>query len=422
MPRPLLPLALALLAAPALAEGPFRDLGFEEALALATREEKVVFVDFFTTWCGPCKKLDRITWKDPQVIAWLEANTIALKVDAEEDRQLASRYGVRSYPSLVFLSGDGQPKGALVGFRAPRDFLKEAGDIVAGVQLSVRLRERWMEDPGNPMRRHELARQLERELAYAEATEHYLWCWDHGTDEPDRQFGAVRRGDLLKDLGRLMRLHPPCMSALMQRRDRARDGVLGEQPEADACADYVRLNETLADRKHTLATYDRLGERASREEAPAQPTPSRGSFDPRGALFEHVVDLLLEAQRYAEAAAGYGDPELWLEGRLAKFESLATGFQQPELVKAAQKQGLADGTQLYEALVGTREHDPLAGRVALRLVEFEKGPKPWIELMYAARRAGRKDLQEELRRQALAVLPLFEHKRIPRVREREQRR
>jgi thiol-disulfide isomerase/thioredoxin len=414
--RPSLPLVLALLASSSPTQGPFRELDFEEALALAAREEKVVFVDFFTTWCEPCKKLDRITWKDPSVMSWLEASTIPLKVDAEKNRELASRYGIRSYPTLLFVAADGKPKGGLVGYRSPKDFIAEGGDIVAGVQLSRRLREKWLKDSGNPDLRHELGRQLERELAYEEAAEHYLWCWDHGGDDASRGFSRVRHSKLLTDMGRLMRMHSPLKVVMIERRDRAREVAMGEQPTAGACLDFVRLSETLGDRKSNLAAYDELGARQAQGEAEAP------GFDPRGALFVHVVDLLLDAQRYSDAVAGYGDPERWLEGRLAQYEVLTASPHDEQALKALLKQVLVDGTQLYEALSGTREHDDVGRKVAVRLVAVEEGPKPWIELMYAARRADRRDVQEELRAQALAVLPLIEHKRIPKVRERKRKR
>ena len=55
---------LALGAWPCAAEttaGPFEDLPFAAALKQAQAENKIVFIDFFTTWCGPCKKLDATT-------------------------------------------------------------------------------------------------------------------------------------------------------------------------------------------------------------------------------------------------------------------------------------------------------------------------------------------------------------------------
>ncbi|MCE2461882.1 MAG: thioredoxin family protein, partial [Pseudomonadales bacterium] len=43
----------------------FHDLAFDRALERAASEDKLVFVDFFTTWCVPCKEMDATTFQDP---------------------------------------------------------------------------------------------------------------------------------------------------------------------------------------------------------------------------------------------------------------------------------------------------------------------------------------------------------------------
>ena len=110
MIRRLAACALALLVCTTLApaEEPFHRLPFADAAALARTEKKVVFIDFFTTWCGPCKRLDAVTWKDEGVQRWLREKTVALKLDAEREVVLARRYQVRSYPTLLILTPDGQ--------------------------------------------------------------------------------------------------------------------------------------------------------------------------------------------------------------------------------------------------------------------------------------------------------------------------
>lgn len=96
-------------------DGPFHELPFDEALSWAEKAERPVIVDFFTTWCGPCKVLDRTTWKDPDVVRWLTEHTIALKLDAERETELAERYGIRAYPTVLVLDADGTERRRLLG-------------------------------------------------------------------------------------------------------------------------------------------------------------------------------------------------------------------------------------------------------------------------------------------------------------------
>jgi thiol-disulfide isomerase/thioredoxin len=105
---------------------PFRAIAFDDAAEEAARDGKMVFLDFYATWCPPCRRLDAVTWKDPDVVAWLEANAIPLKIDAERNPELAERFTVEAYPTLVFLDASGDEVLRILGYRDPADFLAAA--------------------------------------------------------------------------------------------------------------------------------------------------------------------------------------------------------------------------------------------------------------------------------------------------------
>ena len=63
---------------------------FDDVLKTAKSENKHVFIDFYATWCGPCKKLDKVTYQDAKVTDYLNS-IVAVKYDAEK-----TGYGFRS--------------------------------------------------------------------------------------------------------------------------------------------------------------------------------------------------------------------------------------------------------------------------------------------------------------------------------------
>ena len=75
-----------------------------EGMAKAKQENKKVFIDFFTEWCGPCLNMALKVFTLPEVGYEYNKNFVCMKIDAEkgEGIELAKRYGVHSYPSYIF--------------------------------------------------------------------------------------------------------------------------------------------------------------------------------------------------------------------------------------------------------------------------------------------------------------------------------
>ncbi len=409
-------LIAALACAPhASTEAPFQDLTFEEACAKARDSERLVFIDFYTTWCGPCKKLDAVTWKDATVIDWLDKHTVALKVDAEKQVKLARRFKVRAYPSLLFINPSGELKGSILGFRKPQDFLKEARGVLDGVKRLSRLRDSLAKDPSNPMAKMDLARELVREEQHAEALELFLWCFDQGDEDPKYGFGGVRVSFLLRDLTRLSRVYPAALEALHERRDKAKEILLGPSPEPRAATDFTVINRSLEDQALTLEVYDALTKKAqetldgaARQESPA--------FDPRPELFEEIVPLLMKAKRYQDVVDGYGDPLTWYRGRLERTKILASASGDESNLSSYRLQLTTKAGLVYEALLGANKYDDQASKLAAALVEQAPSPATWNALMRAAHKAGRKDVQLTLYEAALETLPKSKHRRLWKVR------
>lgn len=81
----------------------------KEAQAVAEKEKKMIFIDFYTTWCGPCKMMSSEVFTQDQVGEYFNRTFVNLKVDAEkgEGVELAKKYQVKAYPTFVVLRADG---------------------------------------------------------------------------------------------------------------------------------------------------------------------------------------------------------------------------------------------------------------------------------------------------------------------------
>jgi len=94
----------------------------------ATAAGKPVLIDFFATWCLPCKELDEKTFTDPSVVE-AARGWVCLKVDltreSPEVTELKKRWKIQGVPTIVFVGSDGKESAArVVGFEPPDVFVK----------------------------------------------------------------------------------------------------------------------------------------------------------------------------------------------------------------------------------------------------------------------------------------------------------
>lgn len=110
----------------------FRELSFANALKMAKEENKLLFVDCFTTWCGPCRMLSKVVFKDSLVADYFNRHFVNLKMDMEkgEGIDIRKKYDVRGYPTLLFLNSSGEVVHRLLG-------ADEASALLEKVKLGV---------------------------------------------------------------------------------------------------------------------------------------------------------------------------------------------------------------------------------------------------------------------------------------------
>jgi thioredoxin-related protein len=116
------------------AEVEFRSLSFAEAKQAAAKEHKPIMIDFYTTWCGWCKVLDRKTYTDESVAQIANTKFICLKIDAEkgEGIDLAKQLKISGYPTIVFFTKDGSEIDRVVGYQDGPRFAKSLEQAAGG--------------------------------------------------------------------------------------------------------------------------------------------------------------------------------------------------------------------------------------------------------------------------------------------------
>ncbi|RMF84034.1 MAG: hypothetical protein D6744_03750 [Planctomycetota bacterium] len=88
---------------------------FETARAIAQATGRPIMIDFWATWCGPCKIMNAKTFPDPRVIE-KSAAVVPLKQDVDnEGKQLAERYGITAYPTILFIDAEGKVQDKIIG-------------------------------------------------------------------------------------------------------------------------------------------------------------------------------------------------------------------------------------------------------------------------------------------------------------------
>jgi thiol-disulfide isomerase/thioredoxin len=90
---------------------------WEDVLEEARKEHKIIFVDGYTTWCAPCRKMEKEVFSRPEEAAFFNQNFLNVKYDMEkpEGLRLKSQYDVKVFPTYLFINSDGVMLHRIVG-------------------------------------------------------------------------------------------------------------------------------------------------------------------------------------------------------------------------------------------------------------------------------------------------------------------
>lgn len=123
----------------------FQDIPFKDLIAKAKKENKLVFIDAYAAWCGPCKMMEKNIFTKKSVGDFYNKNFINARIDMEkgEGREVAQKFGVRSYPTYLFLNGEGELVSQNYGYMEEGVFLAMAQNIDSPNNKKSSLKERF---------------------------------------------------------------------------------------------------------------------------------------------------------------------------------------------------------------------------------------------------------------------------------------
>jgi thioredoxin 1 len=119
----------------------FRNNTFSEALKIAKNENKLIFLYFNTSWCGPCIELKMTTFRSKAVAEVFNSSFINISVNGEkgDGPSLVNKYKVRGYPSYIFLNSEGKVIYMTDGFLNAKRFT-ELGEKISTLNQRINKR------------------------------------------------------------------------------------------------------------------------------------------------------------------------------------------------------------------------------------------------------------------------------------------
>ena len=118
---------------------------FKDLLAIAKKENKLLFLDAYTTWCGPCKLMAKNVFPQESVGEFYNANFINSKIDMEkgEGIELAKKYNVRAFPTYLFINGDGEVIHRVTSYYDAPEFIAVGKDAIDPTKQMGALKKRF---------------------------------------------------------------------------------------------------------------------------------------------------------------------------------------------------------------------------------------------------------------------------------------
>lgn len=123
----------------------FREGNWERILKMAKKEKKMVFVDCYTSWCGPCRMLAKNIFTKDSVADFYNKHFVCVKIDMEkgEGPELSKRYEVGAFPTLLYVAASGKLIHCVTGYMQPNELIGHGEKALAGTATLDEMQARY---------------------------------------------------------------------------------------------------------------------------------------------------------------------------------------------------------------------------------------------------------------------------------------
>ena len=224
-----------------------------QAKTKAKADDKIIFVDAYTTWCGPCKMMDRSTFTDKNAAEFYNENFVNLKMDMEkgEGPAFAQMHSVRGYPSLLFLNAGGELVHRSLGFQDAKRFLELGRAAIDPHRQVITLQKRFEAGDSDQLflLNYADALTLAGMDGYEAATQKYI--------DQEKDWDTEKNIKVLFDYSKAS-IDSKLFSYMLENKSRFEE-VMGTQKVADkinfAASSDVRTKKVDAKDKAALTTH-----------------------------------------------------------------------------------------------------------------------------------------------------------------------
>lgn len=234
----------------------FANLSLDDALAKAKTEHKLLIIKFTAEWCGPCKMMDKTTWRDQSVVDWAKDNAVIIMVDVDKDEKTSQQHKIKAMPTMVAYR-DGVEFDRTVGYMDASKTLSWMKDVKEGKSKAAAARERAAKNDGKSVQqRMEDARTLAQAGDHDTAQPLLIDLWRHMAED-DPSISAVRVSFFAGDIESACAAHQPTRDAFIKIRDED-EAKLKTNPDYDTLTDWIVLNKAVGQPEKTLEWFDRV--------------------------------------------------------------------------------------------------------------------------------------------------------------------